>query len=115
MKLNEQKEKYIALGRREPHQSSASDNLGVGIVDDIAVGAQEWTPYTFGPGSQSYDVQFWAIENGFRHCLVSMKVKEKKTEREPKKRGPWKGEETRKAAKTVTSRPWGLPFLGREL
>lgn len=25
------------------------------------------------------------------------------------------GEERRKAAKTVTSRPWGLPFLGREV
>ena len=30
-------------------------------------------------------------------------------------RGPWEGEEVRKAAKTVTSRPWGFPFLGRDL
>lgn len=28
---------------------------------------------------------------------------------------PWEGDDRRKAAKTVTSRPWGLPFLGREL
>lgn len=28
---------------------------------------------------------------------------------------PWEGEEMRKAAKTVDSRPWGFPFFGREL
>ena len=58
-------------------------------------------------------IKNWNFNSGYWYSKQKRIKQMEKWKR--KEDEPLEGEERRNAAKTVTSRPWGFPFLGREL
>lgn len=87
----------------------------MGIVDDVASGAEEGLADALGSGSERDYLDIWREIEDKRNEIRVWELGIRVLDGEGRECVPWEGQEMRKAAKTVVSFPWGFPFLGRDL